>query len=144
MLFRIYEERLSFGRNCNMFKRDLDFERKWQVLLNTIQQNVGTKPKDLNGVLFLIGVQELGGGSRVFSKEEKQDLLHIAICKVLSLSGYYVLDGLDKEGWPHWKLIKKLPHFDLLEQEKLLKMHVLEYFEKEQDWTLDNNIQGKE
>lgn len=119
-----------------MFKRDLDLERNWQVLLETIKKNIGVKPKDLNGVLFLIGVQELGGGSRIFSKEEKQDLLHIAICKVLSLAGYYTLDGLDKEGWPHWKLIKKLPHFDLLEQEKLLKMHVLEYFEKEYLWTL--------
>jgi hypothetical protein len=119
-----------------MFKRDLDLERSWHVLLETIKKNIGVKPKDLNGVLFLIGVQELGGGSRVFSKEEKQDLLHIAICKVLSLAGYYTLDGLDKEGWPHWKLIKKLPHFDLLEQEKLLKMHVLEYFEKEYLWTL--------
>lgn len=119
-----------------MFKRDLDLERSWQVLLETIKRNIGVKPKDLNGVLFLIGVQELGGGSKIFSKEEKQDLLHIAICKVLSLAGYYTLDGLDKEGWPHWKLIKKLPHFDLLEQEKLLKMHVLEYFEKEYLWTL--------
>lgn len=119
-----------------MFKRDLDLERNWHVLLETIKSNIGVKPKDLNGVLFLIGVQELGGGSRIFSKEEKQDLLHIAICKVLSLAGYYTLDGLDKEGWPHWKLIKKLPHFDLLEQEKLLKMHVLEYFEKEYLWTL--------
>lgn len=120
-----------------MFKRDLEFDRKWQMLLSSLQQNVGKKPKDLNGVLFLIGVQELGGGKRFFSKEEKQDLLHIAICKVLSLSGYYELEGLDKEGWPHWKLIKKLPHFDLLEQEKLLKMHVLEYFEKEHAWTFD-------
>jgi hypothetical protein len=119
-----------------MFKRDLDLERNWHVLLETIKSNIGVKPKDLNGVLFLIGVQELGGGSRIFSKEEKQDLLHIAICKVLSLAGYYTLDGLDKEGWPHWTLIKKLPHFDLLEQEKLLKMHVLEYFEKEYLWTL--------
>jgi hypothetical protein len=120
-----------------MFKRDLDLDRKWQVLLSNLQQSIGKKPKDLNGVLFLIGVQELGGGTRVFSKEEKQDLMHIAICRVLSLSGYYILDGLDKEGWPHWKLIKKLPHFDLLEQEKLLKMHVLEYFEKEHDWNFE-------
>jgi hypothetical protein len=124
-----------------MFKRDLDLERNWQVLLETIKRNIGVKPKDLNGVLFLIGVQELGGGSRIFSKEEKQDLLHIAICKVLSLAGYYTLEGLDKEGWPHWKLIKKLPHFDLLDQEKLLKMHVLEYFEKEYLWTpTDHNV----
>ena len=114
-----------------MFKRDLDLERQWNQLLVEFEQITTKKPKDLNGVLFLIGMQELGKGARRFTKEEKQDLLHIAICKVLSLSGYYELEGLDKEGWPHWKLVKKLPHFDLLEQEKLLKMHVLEYFEKE-------------
>jgi hypothetical protein len=120
-----------------MFKRDLDFDKKWQALLHQIQLSIGKKPKDLNGVLFLIGVHELGTGKKTFSKEEKQDLMHIAICKVLSLSGYYVLEGTDSDGWPHWKLIKKLPHFDLLEQEKLLKMHVIEYFEKEFDWNLD-------
>jgi len=118
-----------------MFKRDLDLDRKWNSLLDGLESIVGKKPKDLNGVLFLIGVQELGHGTKIFSKEEKQDLMHIGICKVLSLSGYYELEGLDKEGWPHWKLIKKLPHFDLLEQEKLLKMHVIEYFEKEYNWS---------
>ena len=118
-----------------MFKRDLDLERKWNSLLGDLESIIGKKPKDLNGVLFLIGVQELGHGTKIFSKEEKQDLMHIGICKVLSLSGYYTLEGLDKDGWPHWKLIRKLPHFDLLEQEKLLKMHVMEYFEKEYNWS---------
>ena len=118
-----------------MFKRDLELERKWSSLLRELETIIGKKPKDLNGVLFLIGVQELGRGTKIFSKEEKQDLMHIGICKVLSLSGYYVLEGLDKEGWPHWKVIKKLPHFDLLEQERLLKMHVIEYFEKEYVWS---------
>jgi len=117
-----------------MFKRDLDLERTWSALLGNIEKMIGKRPKDLNGVLFLIGVQELGRGNRVFSKEEKQDLMHIGICKALSSSGYYELDGLDSEGWPHWKLVKKLPHFDLLEQEKLLKMHVIEYFEQEFGW----------
>lgn len=117
-----------------MFKRDLDLERKWHQLLLFVEETIGKKPKDLNGLLFIIGVQELGRGAKPFSKEEKQDLLHIAICKVLSLSGYYTLEGLDKDGWPHWKMVKKLPHFDLLEQEKLLKMHVLEYFEQEYNW----------
>ncbi len=117
-----------------MFQRDLDLERKWQGLLGEIEKILEKKPKDLNAVLFIIGMQELGKGPRLFSKEEKQDLMHIAICKVLSLAGYYELEGQDAEGWPHWKLVKKLPHFDLLEQEKLLKMHVLEYFEKEFDW----------
>lgn len=120
-----------------MFKRDLDFERRWQALLGLLQQTIGKKPKDLNGVLFLIGVHELGRGPKTFSKEEKQDLMHIAICKVLSLAGYYTLEGLDEQGWPHWKMVKKLPHFDLLEQEKLLKMHVMEYFEHEYGWTFE-------
>lgn len=118
-----------------MYKRDLDLERKWSSLMNELETIVGKKPKDLNGVLFLIGVQELGHGTKIFSKEEKQDLMHIGICKVLSLSGYYELEGLDKDGWPHWKVVRKLPHFDLLEQERLLKMHVLEYFEKEYNWS---------
>lgn len=121
-----------------MYKRDLELERNWQALLQLIEKTLGTKPKDLNGVLFLIGVQELGRGHAIFSKEEKQDLMHIAICKVLSLSGYYELAGLDQQGWPHWRVVKKLPHFDLLEQEKLLKMHVLEYFETELRWSLNS------
>ncbi len=117
-----------------MFKRDLELERKWNALLNDFGALIGKRPKDLNGVLFLIGVQELGKGNLRFSKEEKQDLIHVGICKVLSLAGFYELEGLDEDGWPHWKLIKKLPHFDLLEQERLLKIHVIEYFEAEYDW----------
>jgi len=117
-----------------MFKRDLELERMWSSLMASLESMIGKRPKDLNAVLFLIGVQELGKGRKVFSKEEKQDLMHIGICKVLSLSGYYQLEGLDQDGWPHWKVVRKLPHFDLLEQEKLLKMHVIEYFEKEFDW----------
>lgn len=117
-----------------MFKRDFELERTWTSLLLSMEEMIGVKPKDLNAVLFLIGVQELGKGKKVFSKEEKQDLMHIGICKVLSLSGYYRLEGLDQDGWPHWIMVKKLPHFDLLEQEKLLKMHVVEYFEKELHW----------
>lgn len=117
-----------------MFKRDLELDRTWAALLSSMESMIGKRPKDLNEVLYLIGIQELGQGAKPFSKEEKQDLMHIAICKVLSLAGYYELEGLDAQGWPHWKLIKKLPHFDMLEQEKLLKMHVIEYFEKEFEW----------
>ena len=130
---------MNIGRHSNqasMFKKDLELARKWNSLLAVIEQNLGKKPKDLNAVLFLIGVQELGQGQRNFSKEEKQDLMHIAICKVLSLSGYYELEGTDKDGWPHWKLIKKLPRFDLLEQEQLLKMSVLDYFRGEMGWEI--------
>lgn len=117
-----------------MYKKDLDLDRNWNNLLGSIESLVGKKPKDINGVLFLIGVQELGKGKNTFSKEEKQDLMHLAICKVLSYAGYYELDGIDQDGWPHWRLVKKLPHFDLLEQEKLLKLQIVEYFQIEFDW----------
>jgi hypothetical protein len=114
-----------------VYQKDLEIERNWQKLLSFIDSAVGKKPKDLNSVLFLIGVQELGHGAKNFEKEEKQDLMHIGICKILSYAGYYELDGIDQEGWPHWKLLKPLPHFDLIEQEKLLKMQALEYFNQE-------------
>lgn len=114
-----------------VYQKDLEIERKWNALLNSLEMSLGKRPKDLNAVLFLIGVQELGLGARNYEKEEKQDLMHIAICKLLSLSGFYELEGIDQQGWPHWKLLKPLPHFDLLEQEKLLKMHALDYFTEE-------------
>ncbi len=116
-----------------MYKRDLELERKWQALRLQLKEAIGRKPKDMNAILFLIGVQELGKGPKNFSKEEKQDLMHIAICKVLSASGFYELEGLDDNGWPHWKKAQNMPHFDLLEQEKLLKMHIIEYFENESE-----------
>jgi len=104
---------------------------EWEELLNVLENVLGKRPADLNGVLFLIGVQELGKGPITFTKEQKQDLMHIAICKVLSLSGFYELEGLDKDGWPHWRVVEKLPHFSLISQETLLKMHVIRYFKEE-------------
>ncbi len=117
-----------------VFKKDLELQKRWVDLLYKIKEMTGKRPADLNAVLFLIGVQELGQGARTFSKEEKQDLLHIAICKVLSIDGYYQLEGHDEHGWPHWILVKKLPRFDILEQEKLLKIQILEYFKEEIGW----------
>lgn len=102
--------------------------RDWEDLLNQLQALIGKRPADLNAVLFLIGIQELGTGPKRFSKEAKQDLMHIATCRVLSESGYYTLDGYDKDGWPHWKLSKPIPVGSLFEQENFIKQHVIYYF----------------
>ena len=104
-------------------------DKLWEDLLNQLQNLIGKRPVDLNAVLFLIGVQELGTGPKRFSKEAKQDLMHIAVCRVLSPSGYYTFDGHDKDGWPQWTLDKPIPHGDLLSQETFLKHHVIQYFE---------------
>lgn len=109
----------------------IDNKEIWTNLLRFLEQTTGKKPKDLNGVLFLIGVQELGKGNIRFDKEQKQDLMHIAICKVMSLGGFYELEGKDKDGWPHWKVVKEIPHIDFLSQENLLKHYVIKYFKEE-------------
>jgi hypothetical protein len=101
----------------------------WDTLLNQLQTLVGKRPADLNTVLFLIGVQELGQGPKRFSKEAKQDLMHIAVCRILSQSGYYAFDGYDKDNWPQWIQQKPVPPGDLLTQENFLKEHVLLYFQ---------------
>ncbi len=108
-----------------------NLETEWDQLLVALENNIGKRPSDLNAVLFLVGVQELGKGPLFFSKEQKQDLMHIAVCKVLSLSGFYELEGLDAEGWPHWKSTQKLPHIGLRHQETLLKEHTIKYFREE-------------
>lgn len=104
-------------------------EERWQDLAQKLGKDFGKDP-DLQGVIFLIGVNVLGQGHRQFTKEEKQDLMHIAICELLSLADYYALAGRDEDGWPHYTLLKTLPAFNLLEQEELLKGYCLQYFEE--------------
>ena len=89
-----------------VYKKDLELQKDWVELLYKLKEITGKRPTDLNSILFLVGIQELGKGIKNFSKEEKQDILHIATCKVLSLVGYYKLIGHDKEEWPLWKTVK--------------------------------------
>lgn len=89
----------------------------------------GKKP-DLETVLFLIGVQEMGGDAESYSKEQKQDLMHVAVCTLLSGSGFFEPEGVDKDGWPHFHQLKAIPTLTLKEQEDFLKDHVLLYFQQ--------------
>ncbi len=110
---------------------ELDHTSRWRILEKKLRDRFG-KTLNMEAILFLIGIRELGSNPREFTKEEKLDLMHIAICKLLSQSGYYELDHLDQDGWPHWKLVKPLPHQDMFSQVHLLREHVLTYFEEEQ------------
>jgi hypothetical protein len=103
---------------------------RWDKLCKSLADRFGEEP-DLQALLFLIGVQELGQGPQNYSKDEKQDLMHIAVCRLLSTYGYYKLTGQDQDGWPHWELEKKLPPLSLREQDWLLKQAAVEYFETE-------------
>lgn len=114
-----------------MQQAEEDLQVRWLKLRIKLKEAFGIKP-DMNGVLLLIGVQELGQGPQQFTKEQKQDLMHIAICTILSYSDYYVMEGLDDEGWPHFKQLKPLPVLDSFSQENFLKDHALLYFKQQQ------------
>jgi hypothetical protein len=102
-------------------------QERWANLSEIIRQRFGKKP-DLEGILFLIGVRELGETPGDFTKEQKVDLMHIAMCAVLAPGGFFQLSHLDQEGWPHWEQIKELPAVDIFSQEVFLKSYIVDYF----------------
>ena len=105
-----------------------DFQSRWWELERKLMERFGKKP-DVEAILFLIGLQEIGLSQEKISKEQKQDLMHVAICTILSSSGYYIVEGKDQEGWPHFKQLKNLPIMNMIEQEAFLKDHILLYFD---------------
>jgi hypothetical protein len=103
---------------------------KWAALQERIATDFDTDIPDIKVMLFLIGVQELGQGPKKFSKRQKEELMHIANCKLFSKLGFYELEGLDQDGWPHWKVQTAIPNYTLLEQEMILKSLIIDYFEE--------------
>jgi hypothetical protein len=106
-----------------------DLQTRWWQLQEKLMQRFGKKP-DMEAILFLIGIQEFGEIRQKFTKEQKQDLMHVAVCNLLAQSGYYELESVDRDGWPHFKQLKALPVLDMIQQENFLKDHILLYFEK--------------
>lgn len=108
-----------------------EINRKWKELQVKVAEGFDTDIPDIKVMLFLIGVQELGKGPRKFSKRQKEELMHIANCRLFSELGFYELEGLDQDGWPHWKLAKPIPAYTLLEQEMVIKSLIITYFEEQ-------------
>lgn len=106
---------------------DYELEVKFQSLKAELEANFG-EGLDVPSILFLIGVNELGQGHKEFSKREKTELMHIAICTVLEPHGYYQYEGNDKDDWPHFTLVKELPKLNDREQQHLMKEAILDYF----------------
>lgn len=119
---------LSTAYLCCMQIQD-DLQTRWWNLEARMVDRFGKKP-DLETILFLIGVQEFGDLRPKFSKEQKQDLMHIAVCSLLSQSGYYEINGVDQDGWPHFRQLKTMPDMNMIDQENFLKDHILLYFKE--------------
>lgn len=104
-----------------------DLQARWWNLEAQLVERFGKKP-DMETLLFLIGIQEFRDIRKKFTKEEKQDLMHIAVCTLFAQSGYYRLDHMDEQGWPHFIQLKALPVMNVIEQENFMKDHILLYF----------------
>ena len=120
-------EDLNHATPAEQPEAEADFDVRWEILMEEMQERFGKRP-DLNALLLLIGVQELNQGIATFTKEQKQDLMHIATCRLFGLTGHYEKTHVDADGWPHYKLLRPVPFANLKEQERMLKWHVLEYF----------------
>ena len=103
---------------------------KWDYLVKKLTHQFSEGDAlNLDGIIYLIGIQELGQGKRQFKKDEKVNLMHIAICKLLEPYGYYEFDFFDNDGWPHYRILTELPNLKPGEQTVLMKEAVIHYFE---------------
>ena len=113
--------------------KDEQLKARWVVLVKKLSHQFADGANlDLDAIIYLIGLQELGQLDRKYKKDQKLDLMHIAICKLLMPYGYYEFDYIDEDGWPHYKTINKLPNLKSGEQSILMKESIINYFiEKE-------------
>ena len=108
-----------------------DLKTKWNNLKTKLSVDFSDNEIiNLDSIIFLIGLQELGQFQKRFNKQKKLEVIHIAVCKLLSDYGYYEYDYTDNDGWPHYKLIKKLPNLKAGEQTILMKKAIINYFVK--------------
>jgi len=109
--------------------RDEQLKERWGLVVQKLSnQFADGDTLDLDAIIYLIGVQELGQLERSFKKDQKLDLMHIAICKLLMPYGYYELDFVDDDGWPHYNMLEDLPHLKAGEQSVLMKEAIVNYF----------------
>lgn len=113
--------------------RDEQLKERWNIVQKKLSdQFADGELMELDAIIYLIGVQELGQPHRRYKKDHKLDLMHIAICTLLEPYGYYEFDYYDEEGWPHFKVKEQLPTLKAGEQTVLMKEAIVQYFmEKE-------------
>lgn len=111
--------------------RDQKLRERWEQLILMLSDRFSDgESLDLEGVLYLVGLQELGQPHRRMKKDDNVNLIHIGICTVLEPYGYYRFDFFDEEGWPHFELLEPLPALKPGEQSILMKEALVNYFLK--------------
>ena len=115
------------------FSRNETLKIRWEKLTRQLTDQFSDgETIDVEGILYVIGVQEVGQLHKRFKKDDNVNLIHVGICTVLEPLGYYSFEYFDPDGWPHFKLLEPLPHLKPGEQSVLIKEAIVDYFiEKE-------------
>jgi len=109
--------------------RDEQLKERWGSLQQKISNQFADGDLlDLDAIIYLVGVQELGQPHKKFKKDHKLDLMHIAICRLLEPYGYYEFEYFDEDSWPHYKVLEALPSLKAGEQSVLMKEAIVQYF----------------
>ena len=109
--------------------RDIQLKERWERLVDKLSNQFSQGENlDLDAIIYLIGVQELGKFHQIYKKDEKLNLMHIAICRLLEPYGYYEFEFFDHDGWPHYKVKEALPTLKAGEQSVLMKDAIVNYF----------------
>ena len=108
---------------------DETLKEDWDKLMKRMELQFG-EGIEMDGLLLLIGAQELGKGYKKFTKDEKLDVLHVALCTLLEPLGYYKFSHKDEDGWPHWDAVTNLPPMKAGDQTRLVKRAIIDYFKK--------------
>lgn len=103
----------------------------WEKLQSKLKERFETE-MDVDAILFIIGLQELAKPYKKYKKDEKLEIMHVAICTLLEPWGFYEYAGKDADGWPHWNLKENLPFLDAKQQNKLMVDAIIEYFKKDE------------
>ena len=113
--------------------RDTQLKERWERLVDILSNQFSQgEDLDLDAIIYLIGLQELGKVHQAYKKDEKLNLMHIAICRLLEPYGYYEFELFDEDGWPHYTVKEELPPLKAGEQSVLMKEAIVNYFlEKE-------------
>ena len=128
----LYLQTVTIAKNKNKIikmSRDIQLKERWEKLVNILSDQFSQGENlDLDAIIYLIGVQELGKVHREFKKDQKLDLMHIAICRLLEPYGFYEFHFYDNDGWPHYTVKEALPSLKAGEQSVLMKEAIVNYF----------------
>lgn len=111
------------------YTRDQELKIRWDKLIEFLSDRFSDGADvDVEGVLYLIGLQEYGKPHERFKKEDNVNLIHIGLCTILEPFGHYRFDFYDEQGWPHFELVEPLPNLKPGEQRILVKTAIVDYF----------------